>query len=376
MNKAVLNYVLAGILAVLAIATWVLRRDFSQPNLEFMPEMVHSIPYDAFSKNPVFADGKTLQRPVDGTVARESEFLDFRPTETDAIRAGNELINPWSGQDVDKDRLMDARERGRRLYVAFCLPCHGPTGNGDGPVAKSGFPPPPSLLGENYFKEKLPDGRIFHLITFGQQYLKGKSMPAYRSQIAPEDRWKIILHIRSLQQPAILKAEEARKVAESIRAGKALYEKLGCAKCHPTEPGIKPVGPDLRKVAAVYTREQLLDSILKPSKLIAKGFDAQLFATIDGKMIKGFVVDENDETITLRDEKGDEQKIFVEDIEQRRTLKNSPMPEDLLKDVSPEQIEQLLDYIESIAEKSEVKTPQEKPGDGEVNKAKEDGDAK
>jgi mono/diheme cytochrome c family protein len=43
----------------------------------------------------------------------------------------------------------------------------------------------------------LADGQIFHIVTHGQGL-----MPAHGSQVAQEDRWKIVHYIRSLQSPA------------------------------------------------------------------------------------------------------------------------------------------------------------------------------
>jgi hypothetical protein len=48
------------------------------------------------------------------------------------------------------------------------------------------------LLAENAMK--LPDGTIFHLITYGRG-----NMPSLASQIEPMDRWRAVLGVRSLQ---------------------------------------------------------------------------------------------------------------------------------------------------------------------------------
>ena len=45
-------------------------RDMSRPNVEFMPDMAHSLANESFARNAVFADGITLQTPPEGTVAR------------------------------------------------------------------------------------------------------------------------------------------------------------------------------------------------------------------------------------------------------------------------------------------------------------------
>jgi mono/diheme cytochrome c family protein len=186
MPRAALNWLLLALLALTAAANWVDDWNAASPNTEFLPEMVRSVPYDSFSANPVFTDGKTLQQPVQGTIPRGFLPLHYEATEKDLARAGQELQNPYSIEDKE------AVARGAELFRRICTPCHGPGGSGDGLVAQRGYPPPPSLLAENALN--LRDGQKFHIITYGK-----RNMPPHAAQISREDRWKVILHIRSLQ---------------------------------------------------------------------------------------------------------------------------------------------------------------------------------
>jgi mono/diheme cytochrome c family protein len=81
------------------------------------------------------------------------------------------------------------------VYTIYCRVCHGPAGEGDGTVAQRGFPTPPSLLAAN--ARNYADGRIFHIVSFGQG-----NMPGYAAQIEPADRWKATLWVRRLQEEA------------------------------------------------------------------------------------------------------------------------------------------------------------------------------
>lgn len=342
MSRTTLNRMLFVVTAILALLAWFLRRDVTQPNYVFTPEMVFSTPYDSFASNPNFPDGKTLQRPVAGTVARGAVLFEYEPTEADALRAAEELTSPWSEADVDAEALSAAKSRGRKVYATFCLVCHGAVGNGDGPVTMHGFPPPPSLSAEKSLL--MSDGQMFHVLTFGQ-----KNMPAYEVQVSAEDRWKAILHVRTLQQPAVLKAEADRLTEASIEAGKQVFLRLDCQKCHTVSPDEKPVGPFLGKVAQVYTRQQMLEAILHPSKSIAEGFVAEVFLTIDGMTHSGFVTGETEQQITIRNSDGNEIIIPIDDIEGRRTLEKSPMPDGLIKDLPDEELQSLLDYLKSMA---------------------------
>ncbi len=189
MRVRALNLVLAAAFAASFVVMWASRRDVHQPNVEYFPDMAHSPRYNAFAPNPVFADGRTLQAPPEGAIARGLMPEHFQATPADAERAGRELTSPFAAGDND------ALARGRHVYETFCVPCHGAAGGGDGPVARRGVPPPPSLIAEHAIG--LPDGHLFHIITYGQN-----NMASYAAQVDREDRWRVILFVRSLQAQA------------------------------------------------------------------------------------------------------------------------------------------------------------------------------
>jgi mono/diheme cytochrome c family protein len=81
---------------------------------------------------------------------------------------------------------------GQKKYDTFCSPCHGYHGEGDSRL-RGQFPNPPSLHSEKIRNWK--DGRIFHVITDGQNV-----MPSYSSQITTEERWAVVNYIRVLQR--------------------------------------------------------------------------------------------------------------------------------------------------------------------------------
>ncbi len=197
---------LAGLILALAL-NWAIRVDHRRPNREFMPNMVESVAFNSFAENPYFADGMTLQPPPFGTQRRGETRIDYPADSAGAFLAGKELSNPYT---MDSTIAMS---KGDYVYRDFCQPCHGPTGIGDGPVALRGFPPPPSLIAPNSIG--LPDGRLVHIITYGQG-----NMPGYATQIPLNDRWKAVLHIRSLQNKASKAGAQpdavSMKVADSL----------------------------------------------------------------------------------------------------------------------------------------------------------------
>jgi len=198
MSRGKVNLILLVLLLAAAAVTGSLRRDPTQPNFVFLPEMYYSIPFDAQAASPNFADGAAARVSVKGAIPRGFLPLPYETTDADAIRAGNELWNPFS-----QDSVRDA-ERGMEVFRTFCQPCHGAAGSGDGTITRYGFPPPPSLTSPAILAQK--DGQIFHTITFGK-----RNMPSLASQISRDDRWRALLHVRSLQATAMKQQASAPK---------------------------------------------------------------------------------------------------------------------------------------------------------------------
>jgi len=127
-------------------------------------------------------------KPPAGSIPRGYQPFHYGPGDAEAARAGRELTNPLP--DVEA-----VRARGAVAFARWCSPCHGAEGLGDGLVARK-FPRPPSLVAEH--ARGLPDGRIFHIVTYGQGV-----MPAYGQQVGASDRWKIVRHLRQLGVAAV-----------------------------------------------------------------------------------------------------------------------------------------------------------------------------
>lgn len=181
-------FLLLAFLSTLGL-NWLVARDVSQPNSDFLPGMAEPVSYGAFAANPNFPDGKTLREPAPGTIARGYLPLHYRASPEDAVRAGEELENPFHATDAT------VRQRGAYVFAHYCQICHGPQGQGDGPVSQRGMPPPPPMRDGK--SKKMKDGQLFHILTYGQG-----NMPSYAAQLSREDRWRVIVHVRSLQQPA------------------------------------------------------------------------------------------------------------------------------------------------------------------------------
>jgi mono/diheme cytochrome c family protein len=80
----------------------------------------------------------------------------------------------------------------RRLFEDKCVECHGDTGKGDGSQAKM-YDPKPADLTDAAHMNPVTDGELFYKISEGH-----RPMPAFKKRYSEEQRWQLVLFIRSL----------------------------------------------------------------------------------------------------------------------------------------------------------------------------------
>jgi mono/diheme cytochrome c family protein len=109
--------------------------------------------------------------------------------------AGAALLASETPDFVDTFPFPITREilqHGQDRYMIYCVVCHDPLGTGRGKIVERGYTPPPSFHNERL--RAAPVGHFFDVITNGYG-----SMPDYRQQVPPRDRWAIVAYIRALQ---------------------------------------------------------------------------------------------------------------------------------------------------------------------------------
>ena len=214
-----------GLLLVALIATLLLgcKADGNYPGVEFAPQMYQTVPYEPltqitkegipsgvlernyyitnslpFNKYQSGVNSNVLL-PVEGTVARQSYQT---VTNSNVSYKGQALLI----YDIPKDSIAYAARvlknplpdtetilaDGKALYMSYCSSCHGESGDGQGKVGKVYLGVPNYQAGAT---SKLNEGHIFHVITHGI-----RRMWAHKSQLNPEERWKIVRYVQKLQK--------------------------------------------------------------------------------------------------------------------------------------------------------------------------------
>lgn len=133
----------------------------------------------------------------------------------------------------------------------------------------------------------------------------------------------------------------------SFETGAEAFKKIGCIQCHRFAGGGGGAGPDLTGVAQKRSRQELLESIIEPSKQIAPEFAATIVVTSGGKVFEGRISQENDQTLVLQaaDPLAAPVTIRKDEIEVRKFTTTSTMPAELLNSLQKSEILDLLAYL-------------------------------
>ena len=132
------------------------------------------------------------------------------------------------------------------------------------------------------------------------------------------------------------------------KRGQKLFVAQSCIACHTFANGQQPKGPHLVDIGKRSKPAELLESMLKPSKRIAQGFDTWTFLLDSGKTHTGFVVLESAETVLIRQSDGLSKEFLQDEVDERVKSEQSMMPAGIVGNLTAQQLADLLAYLQSL----------------------------
>lgn len=151
---------------------------------EYGRDMIHSKAYETYSPNPNYANGRTMQGPVEGTISRELIPYQFQKNDSSRAIAAKTLV-------CDVEESAENIAKGKEYYHVYCLHCHGEKGDGKGPLfVNKKYPYQPANLLSDKMRAN-PAADIYHVITVGFGV-----MAPHGSMIRPADRWRIAMYVK------------------------------------------------------------------------------------------------------------------------------------------------------------------------------------
>ncbi len=217
----------------------------NQTGSEYMPDMAHSIAYEANYYTPYFLNNwdegsvkkykelamhhnpvpRTIPRGYAGLALAANEHMAAEEKEVLQGAQGGVAVPanghvPFYYGDSEEERQRAIEEirsnpyyiteeglaKGKDLYVIYCGICHGDKGDGDGYLVRDANPAtgdpggkypaaPVNFMLDDFVNSS--NGRYYYAIMYGKNV-----MGSYADKLSYEERWQVIHYIRSLQAKA------------------------------------------------------------------------------------------------------------------------------------------------------------------------------
>ncbi|REK09833.1 MAG: hypothetical protein DWQ37_17115 [Planctomycetota bacterium] len=149
----------------------------------------------------------------------------------------------------------------------------------------------------------------------------------------------------------VISADEILALSGDANRGRTIFFKssaAGCKQCHAVNGFGSSLGPELTNVGKKYDRGALLETILDPSKAIAPEFKAYLLETASGQVYAGFLVEQNDKQVVLKDVKNETIRVPADEVEVLVPQPKSLMPELVLSQVTAQDAADLLAFLTTL----------------------------
>jgi putative heme-binding domain-containing protein len=136
---------------------------------------------------------------------------------------------------------------------------------------------------------------------------------------------------------------------DAVRGQRVYFDEGGvaCIRCHAVAGIGGTVGPDLTLAGAQFSRAQLIESILYPSRAVREGYQQIIIETKEGEEASGALKADTADGVMLVDASGRTNFVPRGTIANRRTSTLSLMPEGLHAGLTLNQFADLVAYVES-----------------------------
>jgi len=217
--------------------------------------------------------------------------------------------------------------QGREIYNRSCTMCHGL----DGAV---GDRAPALGAARRYLRNSEQD--LFDAIKKG---IPGTAMPP--SPMPDGHIWKIVGFIRSLRATA----SDSFVRGDAASGEKIFWGKGGCGDCHTLGGKGGLLGPDLSNTGGERSLSYLRDSLTTPRPHIPQGYRPVTVTTSDGRTIEGIIRNENNFSAQMLGQDAKLHLLTRHEIREIVYAKQSLMPSDYDKRLSPAELQDLLAFL-------------------------------
>jgi putative heme-binding domain-containing protein len=166
----------------------------------------------------------------------------------------------------------------------------------------------------------------------------------------------LFAEVASDRQKVISSYHDAASRRGDIAQGKEVFRRV-CSGCHRIGDMGSEVGPDLVNLGGRLSKGNLLIQILNPNASIAAGYEEYLIETFDRRNIIGILVEDSTTSVTLRRKEGHQDTVLRRNIARMRASTVSAMPEGHEREITSEQMSDLLEYLQNLGSAKAPNTP-------------------
>ena len=151
--------------------------------------------------------------------------------------------------------------------------------------------------------------------------------------------------VSSNRRHVLQQYREALTLKASAQKGASVFKQV-CANCHRIDGVGHQVGPDISD-ARNRSKVALLHDILDPNAKVEPRFASYTVVTESGRVFDGLIASETAEAVVLRMAEGKQQTIGRGEINEVRASNVSLMPEGVEKDISLQDMANLLEFLKA-----------------------------
>jgi putative heme-binding domain-containing protein len=155
--------------------------------------------------------------------------------------------------------------------------------------------------------------------------------------------------------PELVPIVEQGLVGRDFSRGRRMFGVAQCFACHRFDNQGGAMGPDLTGLSGRFNTRDLLESIVKPNKVISDQYAAVTITTNDGRVLTGRIINHFGDVMYVNTDMrntGDHIEVKRGDIEEMLPAKTSMMPSGLLNTLKEDEILDLMAYLLSRGQRN------------------------
>ncbi len=215
---------------------------------------------------------------------------------------------------------------GKRHFDSRCAVCHGPDGRGNrGPD-----------LTRNVYRHGNSDRAIFMNILSG---IAGTGMPSIR--LSDREMWQIVAYVGTLRRPA------GEAAPGDALAGRELFARHDCGRCHFVDGVGGRLGPDLSAIGWSRSAAHLRASVVDPIDDVEDSQRQIVVTDHSGEQTRGVLRNEDAYSILMLDSSGRLRAFSKSDLQTVDRPEASLMPS-FAGRIPDQELDDLVAYLSSL----------------------------